>query len=137
GQDLVHDYNSTGLSLGRHPLALLRPTLAKRRFRTAAQLRDAEHKRLVRTAGVVITRQHPASARGVTFVTLEDETGIVNVVIWRRLAERQRAIVVGARLMGVVGIWERRGEVAHLIAGRLEDHSQLLGELTVTSRDFQ
>ncbi|MGD8710774.1 MAG: error-prone DNA polymerase [Ectothiorhodospiraceae bacterium] len=137
GQDLVHDYNSTGLSLGRHPLALLRPTLAKRRFRTAAQLRDAGHKRLVRTAGVVITRQHPASARGVTFVTLEDETGIVNVVIWRRLAERQRAIVVGARLMGVVGIWERRGEVAHLIAGRLEDHSQLLGELTVTSRDFQ
>jgi len=72
----------------------------------------------------------------VVFLTLEDEDGSVNVVVWKDLAERQRRVVVGAQLLGVVGIWERRGTVCHLVAGRLEDHSHLLGALQVRSRDF-
>ncbi len=136
GHDLVHDYQATGLSLGRHPLALLREELRRRRYRSAAELAEIPHKRLVRHAGLVITRQRPAAAGGVTFLTLEDETGTVNVVVWQRTAERFRPAVVGARLLGVIGTWERRDGVSHLIAGRLEDHSPLLGELTVQSRDF-
>lgn len=136
-ENIAYDYNSIGFSLGRHPLALLRPQLERQRFRTAAALRSVRNKRLVRAAGLVISRQCPSAANGIVFVTLEDETGMVNVVIWRRVVERFRKIVVGARLMGVIGIWERRGEVAHLIAGRLEDHSPLLGELMTRSRDFQ
>jgi DNA polymerase III, alpha subunit len=72
----------------------------------------------------------------VVFLTLEDESGSTNVVIWRDLAERQRALVVGARLLGVIGIWERQGDVCHLVAGRLENHDHLLGELQTQSRDF-
>ncbi len=136
GEDLVDDYRSLGLSLGRHPLALLRARLDRQRFRTAEALRTVGHKRLVRTAGLVITRQRPGSANGVTFLTLEDETGVVNVVIWKTVAERFRQAVVGARLLGVVGNLERNGEVAHVIAGRLEDHSHLLGDLVTRSRDF-
>lgn len=137
GEDLLHDYNSLGLSLGRHPMALLRQRLRQRRFRTAAELREASSRRLVRTAGLVVTRQRPGSGKGVTFITMEDETGIVNVVVWPALSGRFRREVTGARLLGVVGIWERRGEVCHLMARRLEDHSHLLGGLKTTSRDFQ
>ncbi|MCS4504650.1 error-prone DNA polymerase [Arhodomonas aquaeolei] len=136
GETLVADYASTGVSLGRHPLALLRPHLARRRFRTAAALREVGHGRLVRGAGLVITRQRPGSAGGVTFLTLEDETGVVNVVVWQATAERFRRAVVGGRLLGVIGTWERRGEVMHLVAGRIEDHSRLLGRLVTRSRDF-
>lgn len=137
GEDLVHDYRSLGLSLGRHPVALLRDALRRRGYRSAVELRELGHRRVARAAGLVITRQRPGSAKGVIFVTLEDETGVVNVVVWKDLAERQRPVVVGARLMGVVGVWERRGEVTHLVAGRMEDHSALLGRLQTRSRDFQ
>ena len=136
GEEVRADYASLGLTLGRHPLALLRPKLAALRLRSAAELKQVEHKRLVRTAGLVITRQRPGSASGVTFLTLEDETGVTNVVVWRDLAERARRALLSARLLAVIGIWERRGEVTHLIAGRLEDHSHLLGELEYSSRDF-
>ncbi|WP_440996948.1 error-prone DNA polymerase [Arhodomonas sp. SL1] len=136
GESLVADHASTGVSLGRHPVALLRGHLRRRRFRSAAELSRVEHRRLVRAAGIVITRQRPASAGGVTFLTLEDETGVVNVVVWRAVAERHRRAVVGGRLLGVIGTWERRGEVMHLVAGRIEDHSRLLGELITESRDF-
>jgi len=136
GEDIRADYAALGLTLGRHPLALLRPKLAKLRMRSAAELKQTEHKRLVRTAGLVIARQRPGSANGVTFLTLEDETGVTNVVVWRDLAERARRALLSARLLAVIGIWERRGEVTHLIAGRLEDHSHLLGELQYSSRDF-
>jgi error-prone DNA polymerase len=136
GEDIRADYQSMALSLRRHPLALLRPHLKQLRLRSAAELQEVDHKRLVRTAGLVITRQRPGTASGVTFVTLEDETGSINVVVWRDLAERQRRVLLGARLMAVVGVWERRGEVCHLIAGRLEDHSTLLGDMNAPSRDF-
>jgi error-prone DNA polymerase len=136
GEELVADYASTGLTLGRHPLALLRARLKRLRFITAAELRDAPHGRPVHAAGIVTGRQRPDTASGVVFVTLEDETGNVNVVVWRDVGERQRRELLGARLLGVHGILERDGEVVHLIAGRLTDHSALLGQLATASRDF-
>ena len=136
GEDLVADYGSLGLSLGPHPLALLREHLTRRRFRSAAELGALDSRPVVRTAGLVINRQRPGSAGGVTFLTLEDETGVINVVVWRNLAEQQRQVLLGARLLGVIGQWERREGVCHLIAGRLEDHSALLGRLPTKSRDF-
>jgi len=135
-EDLLGDYRGLGLSLGRHPLALLRPRLRQRGFRPATELAGSGHRRIARAAGLVINRQRPGAAGGVVFLTLEDETGSVNVVIWKDLAERQRPQVVGARLLGVIGIWEQRDDVCHLVAGRLEDHSHLLGELQTRSRDF-
>ncbi|AGY92308.1 hypothetical protein SPICUR_06720 [Spiribacter curvatus] len=135
-EDLIGDYRGIGLSLGRHPLALLRARLRQHGYRPATELGQSGHRRIARAAGLVINRQRPGAAGGVVFLTLEDETGSVNVVIWKDLAQRQRSLVVGARLLGVVGIWEQRGDVHHLVAGRLEDHSHLLGELQTRSRDF-
>lgn len=136
GEDLVADYASLGLTLGRHPLALLRPRLARMRLATAAELRGLPHGRPARAAGIVVGRQRPDTASGVIFVTLEDETGSVNVIVWRDLADRQRRELLGSRLMGVHGTLEREGEVVHLIAKRLVDHSELLGALQTSSRDF-
>jgi error-prone DNA polymerase len=136
GQDIVADYGSIGLTLGRHPLALLRAPLGKLRMATAEELRRYAHGRTARVAGLVTCRQRPDTASGVVFVTLEDETGCVNVVVWRRLVEAQRRELLGARLLGVQGVVERDGEVVHLVAHRLFDHSQLLGPLAAPSRDF-
>jgi error-prone DNA polymerase len=136
GEDLVADYASLGLTLGRHPLALLRPHLARMRLATAEAVRALPHGRAARTTGIVTTRQRPGTASGVVFVTLEDETGCVNVVVWGRLFERQRREALGARLMTVYGTVEREGEVVHLVAARLIDHSALLGRLVTASRDF-
>jgi error-prone DNA polymerase len=136
GQDVAADYASLGLTLGRHPLALLRPALRRRQLMSAETLRGLAHGRFARTAGLVIGRQRPGTASGVTFVTLEDETGPINVVVWRDLAERQRRALLGARLLAVHGVLERQGDVVHLIAGRLEDLTPLLGGLVTHSRDF-
>jgi len=136
GEELIADYASTGLTLGRHPLALLRHKLAGMRFATAEQLKNIAHGRPARAAGIVTGRQRPDTASGVVFVTLEDETGSVNVVVWRDVGERQRRELLGARLLGVHGILERDGEIVHLIAGRLTDHTELLGQLATVSRDF-
>ncbi len=136
GQDIVADYRALGLTLGRHPLALLRSQLRARRLLTSAEVRDTPHGRIVRTAGIVIGRQRPDTASGVMFVTLEDETGATNVIVWRDLSDRQRRELLGARLMGVYGRVEREGIVVHLLAGRLVDLSPLLGSLPTHSRDF-
>ncbi len=136
GQNIVADYASLSLTLRRHPLALLRPRLKRLRMITAEELRALPHGRRARTAGIVTGRQHPSTAKGTIFVTLEDETGYVNVVVWQRLSERQRRELLGSRLMGVTGTVEREGEVIHLIAQRLTDHSALLGNLSTHSRDF-
>jgi error-prone DNA polymerase len=136
GEEIVADYASLGLTLGRHPLALLREDLAKRRLMTARELRLVPHGKPARVAGLVTCRQRPDTASGVVFVTLEDETGCMNIVVWRRLVERQRRELVGARLMGVAGVVERDGEVVHLVARRLADYSALLGPLAAASRDF-
>jgi error-prone DNA polymerase len=134
--DIVADYATLGLTLGRHPLALLRPRLTRMRMATAAQIRDMPQGRLTRAAGLVIGRQRPDTASGVIFVTLEDETGMVNVVVWRTVSESQRRELLGSHLMAVHGVIERQGEVVHLVAGRLVDHSHLLGGLLTRSRDF-
>jgi error-prone DNA polymerase len=135
GQDLVADYASLGLTLGRHPLSLIRHLLDPR-YATAAALRGMSHSQPARCAGLVTCRQRPGTASGVIFLTLEDETGLANVIVHPKLAERQREELLGARLLGVLGVLQREGEVVHLIARRLVDHSRLLGQLTVRSRDF-
>jgi error-prone DNA polymerase len=136
GDEIVGDYRSQGLTLGRHPLALLRPRLLARRFMPAATLADFQDGQLARACGIVTVRQRPGTAKGVLFMTLEDETGNVNVIVWPSLVERQRREVLGAPLLGVYGIWQRQGEVRHLVAKRLVDLSPLLGRLDAPSRDF-
>jgi error-prone DNA polymerase len=136
GESLVADYASLGLTLGRHPLALLRECLKRKRLATAAEIRAMPHGRFARAAGIVTGRQRPDTASGVVFVTLEDETGHVNVVVWRALSERQRRALLGSRLMAVHGVIEREGEVVHLVARQLVDESALLGRLATRSRDF-
>ena len=136
GEDLVADYASLGLTLGRHPMALLRRRLDAMRMLTAAHLRQLPHGKLARAAGIVIGRQRPDTASGVIFVTLEDETGTINVVVWHGVAERQRRALLGSQLLAVHGVVEREGEVVHLVAGKLVDHSALLGRLVARSRDF-
>jgi error-prone DNA polymerase len=136
GRDIVADYASLGLSLRRHPLALLRERLTDLGLGSARDVETADPGAQVRTAGLVINRQRPASANNVTFVTLEDETGQVNLVVWKHLAERQRRTLIGARLMGVRGEIQREAGVTHLVAKQLVDYSHLLGGLVITSRDF-
>ena len=136
GENLVADYATLGLTLGRHPLALLRPRLSRMRLLTAEQLNRLAHGRIARTAGIVTCRQHPDTASGVTFVTIEDETGCVNVVVWLALAQRQRRELLASRLMGIAGTIEREGMVVHLVAGRLFDYTSLLARLATRSRDF-
>jgi DNA-directed DNA polymerase III PolC len=137
GHDIVADYGSLGLSLRRHPLALLRERLEARGIVPTEALWDLPTGRRVTTAGLVITRQRPGSASGVTFVTMEDETGHVNLIVWRRVAEEQRAALLGSRLLEVRGALQREGDVLHVIAERLTDLSALLGELVIESRDFR
>ncbi|MDI2590695.1 error-prone DNA polymerase [Pseudomonas sp. 681] len=137
GGNLQADYATVGTTLGPHPLALLRAELQARRCRSSRELLDLEHGRPVSVAGLVTGRQRAGTASGVTFVTLEDEFGNVNVVVWRDLAERQRQVLVGSQLLKVDGRWEREGEVRHLIAGRLSDLSPLLNGISVQSRDFR
>jgi error-prone DNA polymerase len=136
GQDIVADYASLGLTLGRHPLALLRGHLNKLQIIDAERLQPLQSGSRARVAGLVTCRQRPDTASGVIFITLEDETGCINVVVWRRLIERQRRELLGARLLGVQGLVERDGDVVHVIAHRLFDHSALLGPLATASRDF-
>jgi DNA-directed DNA polymerase III PolC len=136
GAGIVADYAALGLTLGRHPLALLRERLRAGALRSAGELADIAHGRLVRTAGIVIMRQRPATASGVTFVTLEDETGQVNVIVWERIGQEQRRPLLEARLLEVHGQWQQQEGVSHLIAQRLIDRTPLLGELLTRSRDF-
>ncbi len=134
--DIFADFASVGLSLRRHPLALLRPALTAQRIRSAEEVKNARHGQLIRTTGLVTCRQRPGTAKGTTFVTLEDETGYVNVVVWSHVAERQRNPLVLARLLCVAGRVERQGEVVHLIAGKLIDQTAMLGELEFSTREF-
>jgi error-prone DNA polymerase len=136
GEDILFDYATTGLTLRRHPLALLRPLLAKRRLARAVDLQDAPDGRFVRYAGIVTLRQQPATANGVIFVSLEDETGVVQVICWKSIREQQRRELLQSRLLAVHGKWQREGEVCNLIAGRLFDLTPLLGRLATASRDF-
>ena len=137
GQDIVADYRSLGLTLGRHPVALLRRRLDACRYVAAGKLGELTSGRPIRVAGLVITKQRPGTASGVTFVTLEDETGCSNLIVWKTIADAQRDVLLNAQLLGVDGELQREGKVIHVIAKRLIDHSEWLGELSVRSRDFR
>ncbi|MDF2077616.1 error-prone DNA polymerase [Pseudomonas mendocina] len=136
GEDLLTDYATLGTTLGPHPLALLRQTLRTRRCRSSRELQTVEHGRPVSVAGLVIGRQRPQTASGVIFVTLEDEFGMVNVVVWHDLAERQRRVLVQSQLLRIDGHLETEDGVRHVIAGRLTDMTELLTGLVIRSRDF-
>ncbi len=136
-EDLFNDYATLGTTLGPHPLTLLRNELKARRCQSSRELATIEHGRLVSVAGLVIGRQRPQTASGVIFVTLEDEFGIVNVVVWRDLAERQRRPLIQSQLLRIDGHLESASGVRHVIAGRLSDLTPLLTGLDVRSRDFQ
>jgi error-prone DNA polymerase len=137
GDTVLADYRATGLSLVHHPVALLRERLAQFKVQTAADLRTCPNGRLARASGLVTHRQRPETAKGVIFVTLEDETGAVNVIVWPAVAEAQRKPLLASTLLTVYGIWQRQGEVRHLVARRLVDHSELLQGLTSRSRNFR
>ncbi len=135
-EDLLADYARLGFTLGRHPLSFVRDQLAQQRFITAADIANAPDRMLARGAGLVTCRQRPSTAKGTLFITLEDETGLTNVIVRPELLEQQRRILLGAQLMGVFGQISRQGLVVHLIASRVVDHSGLLGQLATRSRDF-
>ena len=146
GEEIVFDYAATGLTLRRHPLALLRPRLARWRLQTALQLHSAPNGRKVRACGIVTMRQRPGTAKGTMFVTLEDETGPVNVIVWPALVEHWRQPLLGARLLAVEGVWQcsphgpdGQAVVRHLVAQRFKDLTPLLGRMAQAlqgSRDF-
>ena len=151
GEEIVFDYAATGLTLRRHPLALLRPRLARWRLLTALQLHAVPHGRTVRACGIVTLRQRPGTAKGTMFVTLEDETGSVNVIVWPALVEVWRSALLGAQLLAVEGFWQSTTPVAtsassppptavrHLVAKRFKDLTPWLGRMSGVlqgSRDF-
>jgi len=134
--NLQADYAATGLTLGRHPVALIRGILRQRRVSTAQQMLQLEHGTHTRACGLITMRQRPMTANGTIFLTLEDETGHVNVVVWQRLWESQRSIILHASLIAVDGVMESDGEVYHLIARRVHDFGELMRGLSTRSRDF-
>ncbi|MBK6982725.1 MAG: error-prone DNA polymerase [Betaproteobacteria bacterium] len=136
GQEVAGDYACLGLTLRRHPLAILRGRLKTRGLRTAEEVSAARHGEWIRTSGIVTCRQRPATASGVLFVTLEDETGYVNLVVWSDLVEKNRRPILGSRLLAVGGQVQKQGLVVHVLARRFEDLSRLLGELKTASHDF-
>ncbi len=137
GQNIVADYQSTGLTLERHPLCLLRRHLDRYHYVTAGQLCNMQNGQSLYVAGLVITKQRPGTASGVTFVTLEDESGYINLIVWKKVAEEFRSELLSARLLGIAGELQIEGKVIHVIAQQLFDHSEMLGELSVSSRDFR
>ncbi|TPG26707.1 error-prone DNA polymerase [Variovorax guangxiensis] len=142
GEEIVGDYASLNLTLRRHPLALLRPRMARYKLLTAQELGDTPHGRMVRACGIVTMRQRPGTAKGTMFVSLEDETGIVNVIVWNDLIDEQREPLLKAKLLAVQGVWQRDtasgGKVRHLLAQRFKDLTPWLGRLAEgrRSRDF-
>ncbi|MEM8726579.1 MAG: OB-fold nucleic acid binding domain-containing protein, partial [Pseudomonadota bacterium] len=129
-EEVVADYQTTRLSLKAHPMAFLRPALGERGFVRACDLRNRKYRSMVHVAGVVLIRQRPGSAKGVCFITLEDETGVINLVVWPDLKEKQRKVVMGARLMEVRGRVEYDDEVIHVIAQHMTDATDQLYALS-------
>jgi len=142
GEEIVFDYAASGFTLRRHPLALIRERLRRMRLQTSEELHLLPHNRRAAACGIVTVRQQPGTANGTIFVTLEDETGPVNVIVWQSVREKQRDALLRAKLLAVRGVWQRDvssgGQVCNLIAERLEDLTPLLGRLAQQprSRDF-
>jgi len=131
-EHVVNDYQTIRLSLKAHPMFFLREYYATQKFVTAERLKSIEDGRRLSMAGLVLIRQRPGSSKGVVFITIEDETGIANLVVWPDVFEKQRKIVMGARLMAVHGIVQRDPDsaVIHVVARQLEDHSHMLRHLS-------
>jgi error-prone DNA polymerase len=131
-EHVVNDYQTIRLSLKAHPMRFLRDHYATQKFVAADQLKNVKDGKRLSIAGLVLIRQRPGSAKGVVFITLEDETGVANLVIWPDVFGKQRKIVMGARLIAVHGIVQRDpdSEVIHVVARRLEDHSHMLRHLS-------
>lgn len=137
GEEVVWDYASTGLTLRSHPMRLLRPKLDRWKVKTSQELSRLSNGQRVRTAGIVTLRQQPGTANGTVFVSLEDEHGCTQVIVWRDVRDAYRQVLVGSRLLAVEGTWQRQGPVCNLIAERMADLSHLLGRLATESRDFK
>ena len=136
--EIADDYGSVGLTLRRHPLAIIRPQLAEWGIKTSEDLRvRAKDRQTVRASGIVTHRQRPSTAKGVIFATLEDETGTVNIIVWPQVAEKQRTVLLAAKLLSVEGTWQSEKGVHSLVAMKLVDHTSLLGALRTSSRDFR
>jgi error-prone DNA polymerase len=136
GEAIALDYQATGLTLRRHPLALLRDRIARRGWKSSQQLAQMQDGSSAWACGIVTMRQQPETAKGTIFVTLEDETGSVNVIVWRHVRERQRPALLRSRLLAVAGQWQSRDGTTHLIARRLVDMTPWLGAVATSSRDF-
>ncbi|WP_374300234.1 OB-fold nucleic acid binding domain-containing protein [Paracoccus sp. (in: a-proteobacteria)] len=136
GREVVEDYGHTGLSLRRHPVSFLRETLQQRRMVTCAEAMTSRDCRWCAMAGLVLVRQRPGSAKGVMFITLEDETGVANLVVWAKVFEAHRRIVLGADMIGVQGRIQREGEVVHFVVHRIEDLSRQLASVGVRGAAF-
>ena len=137
GEEIVFDYAATGMTLRRHPMALLRPMLATKGMRSSSQLDALPNGRIVRACGIVTVRQQPGTGKGTVFVTLEDEHGSINVIVWSSVRDEFRQALLQSRLLAVRGLWQRQGEVRHLLARELRDWSAHLGRLNTDSRDFK
>ncbi|NQE65435.1 error-prone DNA polymerase [Caulobacter sp. RHG1] len=135
GREIVEDYGNLGLSLRRHPLALLRSDLTRQRRAPCRSVSAGRDGHFIQTAGLVLVRQRPGSAKGVMFITIEDESGVANLVIWPTLYEKQRRVILGASLLGVDGRIQREGDVVHLVAYKVHDLGDILATLQSQSGD--
>jgi len=133
GREVVEDYGRTGLTLRQHPVGFLRADLRADRYQTCAAVNAGRDGASCRVAGLVLVRQRPGSAKNVTFITLEDETGVANLVVWEALYEKQRRIVLTSSMIGVSGRVQREGDVVHIVAYKLFDLSGVLA--SVSGRD--
>jgi error-prone DNA polymerase len=133
---MLADYGSLSLTLGTHPMQLIRDRLPEESWARATDLANLPSGAAGSVAGIVLMRQHPGSAKGVTYDTVEDETGSVNIIVWPKLGDLQRRPLIESRLLEVVGELQREQSVTHVIAHRLVDRSDLLGNLLAQSRDF-
>ena len=137
GKEILIDYSTMGFSLGRHPLALLREQLQKLKVRKASELKTLQNGMMVRIAGIVTHRQRPETAKEVMFISLEDESGISNIVVWKGVQLNQREAVLGASLMIIQGQLQIERDVIHVVAHQVRDYSHWLGKLSLSSRDFR
>jgi error-prone DNA polymerase len=134
GREVVEDYRALQLSLRAHPLAFLRPELDRRGVTRCGDLQHIRDGKPITVAGVVLIRQRPGSAKGVLFITIEDETGVANAILWPDRFEAQRRIVLSASMIGIKGVVQREGEIIHVITARMEDLTPLLH--SVGEREF-
>jgi error-prone DNA polymerase len=129
GREVVEDYRSTQLTLRQHPLFFLREELSRRRCIPCADLKTTKDGRRVEVAGIILVRQKPGSAKGVLFITVEDETGVANIILWPDRFEAQRTVVMSSAMIGVTGVVQREGEIIHVIADRIHDYTGLLRQI--------